>query len=194
MFWALCWMVAYQAGFGKGSLLMTAHDRLNVTYFLGSNLDLSTTEKSLVQLTYAHAFNVTDGFNGLMVLPNNPLTGEAIAAPVVMRYTPSANLGAIHLFGMNASRKMHAFDFYVSGNLSATRPNGQTTPFGGLMSDPFETPQNHAGYMTYGGIRYNFPNDERTKLGFEFNHGSKYCFNFAQAEDDIIAPKTNTRG
>ena len=48
--------------------------------------------------------------------------------------------------------------------------------------------------MTYGGIRYNFPNDERTKLGFEFNHGSKYWFNFAQAEDDIIAPKTNTRG
>ena len=35
---------------------------------------------------------------------------------------------------------------------------------------------------------------ERTKLGFEFNHGSKYWFNFAHDEDDIIAPKTNTRG
>ena len=55
-------------------------------------------------------------------------------------------------------------------------------------------PVNRTGYMAYGGIRFNFPNDERTKLGFEFNHGSKYWFNFAQAADDIIAPKTNTRG
>jgi uncharacterized protein DUF3373 len=129
-----------------------------------------------------------------MVLPNNPLTGELIAAPVVMRYTPSANLGGIHLFGMNAQRKMQAFDLYLSGNLSATRPNGQTTPFGGLMSDPFETPKDRTGYMFLGGVRYNFANDERTKLGFEVNHGSQYWFNFAQAADDIIAPKTNTRG
>ena len=27
-----------------------------------------------------------------------------------------------------------------------------------------------------------------------FYHGSKYWFNFSNAEDDIIAPKTNTRG
>jgi hypothetical protein len=192
--WRLCYGLGYESGFGNGNLLKMPQDRLKDVHFLGANLDLWTSEKSLIQATYAHAFNVTDGFNGLMVLPNNPLTGEVVPAPVVMRYTPSANLGAIHLFGMNATRKMHAFDFYVSGNLSATRPNGQTTPFGGLMSDPFETPKNHAGYMTYAGVRYNFPNDERTKLGFEFNHGSEYWFNFAQAEDDIIAPKTNTRG
>jgi hypothetical protein len=192
--WRLCYGLGYESGFGNGNLLKMPQDRLKDVHFLGANLDLWTSEKTLIQATYAHAFNVTDGFNGLMVLPNNPLTGEVIAAPVVMRYTPSANLGAIHLFGMNATRKVSAFDLYVSGNLSATRPNGQTTPFGGLMSDPFETPTNHAGYMMYAGVRYNFANDERTKLGFEFNHGSKYWFNFAQAEDDIVAPKTNTRG
>jgi hypothetical protein len=69
-----------------------------------------------------------------------------------------------------------------------------TSPFGGLMSDPFETPVDHDGYMFWVGARFNFPNDERTKLGFEFNKGSQYWFNFAQAGDDIIAPKTNTRG
>ena len=72
--------------------------------------------------------------------------------------------------------------------------NDKTTPFGGLGSDPFEKPENHNGAMIYVGARYNFGSEERTKLGFEFNHGSKYWFNFAQAEDDIIAPKTNTRG
>jgi hypothetical protein len=60
------------------------------------------------------------------------------------------------------------------------------------MSDPFETPVDRTGFMVYAGARHNF--NERTKLGAEFNHGSKYWFNFAQAADDIIAPKTNTRG
>jgi len=45
------------------------------------------------------------------------------------------------------------------------------------------------------GVRYSIPKgDGRTKIGFEFNQGSKYWFDFAQAEDDIIAPKSNTRG
>jgi hypothetical protein len=48
--------------------------------------------------------------------------------------------------------------------------------------------------MIYFGVRYNLPNEEKTKIGFEYNRGSKYWFNFAQADDDIISPKTNTRG
>lgn len=115
-------------------------------------------------------------------------------APVVMRYTPSANLGAINLFGVNLNHRLGPVDLYLSGNYSGTRPNGQITPFGGLMSDPFEAPVNRNGGMVYAGLRYNFGNDDRSKVGFEFNRGSKNWFNFALAEDDIIAPKTNTRG
>ncbi len=194
MIWRVCWGLGYESGFGNGNLIKLPQDRLKDTHFLGANLDLWNSDTTLIQATYAHAFNVTDGFNGLMVLPVNPLTGDAVNAPVVMRYTPSANLGAIHLFGMNVTHKAGPVDLYVSGNLSATRPNGVTTPFGGLMSDPFETPVNRTGYMGYAGIRYNFPDEERTKFGVEVNHGSKYWFNFAQASDDIVAPKTNTRG
>jgi Protein of unknown function (DUF3373) len=194
MVWRLCWGVGYQSGFGNANILRLPADRLKDVHFLGANIDLWESDKTLVQFTYAHAFNVTDGFNGLMTLPNNPVTGEAIGAPVVMRYTPSANLGGFHLAGFNVTRRASAFDLYGSGNVSAMRPNGSTTPFGGLMSDPFETPQDRSGYMILAGARYNFANDERTKLGFEFNHGSKYWFNMANGADDIIAPKTNTRG
>lgn len=194
MVWRLCWGVGYQSGFGNANILRQPSDRLKDVHFLGVNMDLWETEKTLVQFTYAHGFNVTDGFNGLLTLPNNPVTGELISAPVVMRYTPSANLGDFHLAGLNVSRKAKSLDFYASGNMSAMRPNGKTTPFGGLMSDPFETPQNRTGYMYLAGTRFNFANDERTKLGFEFNHGSQYWFNMANASDDIIAPKTNTRG
>ena len=195
MVWRLCYGVGYQSGFGNGNILKSPADRLKDTHLLGANLDLYSTEKTFLQATYAHAFNVTDGFNGLLVLPVNPVTGDAVNAPVVMRYTPSANLGAINLFGLNLNRRVGDVDLYLSGNYSGTRPNGITSPFGGLMSDPFETPVNHDGGMFYAGVRYNFPqNDGRTKIGFEFNHGTKYWFNFAQAEDDIIAPKTDTRG
>jgi hypothetical protein len=195
MVWRLCYGVGYQAGFGNGNILKTPADRLKDTHLIGANLDLYSTDRTFIQATYAHAFNVTDGFNGLVVLPVNPLTGDPVNAPVVMRYTPSANLGAINLFGVNLNQRVGPMDLYVSGNYSGTRPNGQTTPFGGLMSDPFETPTAHNGAMVYVGARYSIPqNDGRTKVGFEFNHGTKYWFNFAQAEDDIIAPKTDTRG
>jgi hypothetical protein len=60
-------------------------------------VDLYETDHTFVQALVARAWNVTDGFNGLIVMPNNPLTGDTVGAPVVMRYTPSANLGAINL-------------------------------------------------------------------------------------------------
>jgi hypothetical protein len=190
-----CYGLGYESGFGNGQVLETPADRLKDVHFFGGNLDLYTTEKSLVQVTIARAWNVTDGFNGLMVLPNNPLTGEVVAAPVIMRYTPSANLGGINLYGLNLQHRWKQLDMFVSGNLDSLRPNGLTTPFGGLGSDPFETPTNHDGHMIYVGLRYNVAkDDDRTKIGFEFNQGSKYWFNFAQAEDDIIAPKTEARG
>ena len=50
---------------------------------------------------------------------------------------------------------------------------------------PFESPDDEDGHMYYVGARYNFPND-KTKIGVEFNHGSKYWFNFALAEDDAV--------
>jgi hypothetical protein len=194
MVWRLCYGLGYESGFGNGNLLKMPQDRLKDVHFLGANLDLFNSDTTQIQATYAHAYNVTDGFPGLMVLTTNPLTGDAVGGPVIMRYAPSANLGSINLLGGTVIRRQGPVDVYGTANYSGTRPNTTTTPFGGLMSDPFETPVDHDAYMVLAGIRMNFPNNERTKLGFEFNHGSKYWFNFAQAEDDIIAPKTNTRG
>ncbi len=191
----VCYGVGYSAGFGNGDLLKTPADRLKDVHLVGAMVDLVETDKTFVQALVAHAWNVTDGFNGEVVLPNNPITGDLVGAPVIMRFTPSANLGGIYMYGLTMQRTMGPLDMFVSGNWVSLRPNGVTTPFGGLGSDPFETPVNHEGQMYYVGLRYNFPqNDGRSKVGFEFNHGTKYWFNFANAEDDIIAPKTQTRG
>jgi len=74
MIWRLCWGLGYESGFGNGNLLKMPQDRLKDSHFLGANLDLWNTDDTLVQATYAHAFNVTDGFDGQMVLTVNPLT------------------------------------------------------------------------------------------------------------------------
>lgn len=189
-----CYGLGYESGFGSGEVLKSPGDRLKDVHFFGGNFDLYNTDKSFIQATIARAWDVTDGFNGLIVLPNNPLTGDVVGAPVLMRYTPSANLGSINLYGFNASRRIGHFDLYGSLNWESTRPNGETTPFGGLMADPFDSPKNREGHMVLFGARANVGPEDRSKLGFEFNQGSKYWFNFAQAEDDIIAPKTSTRG
>jgi uncharacterized protein DUF3373 len=190
-----CYGLGYSSGFGNGNLLKTPADRLKDVHLAGGVFDLYETDHTFVQALVARAWDVTDGFNGLVVMPNNPLTGDPVGAPVVMRFTPSANLGAINLYGVVLQKKLGNFDLYGSANWNSLRPNGQTTPFGGLGGDPFDTPVNHEGHMFYVGGRYSIPMDDgRTKIGFEFNQGSKYWFNFSSAEDDIIAPKTNTRG
>ena len=190
-----CYGLGYESGYGNGDVLRLPADRLKDVHLFGGNLDLYTTDKSLVQLTLARAWNVTDGFNGEVVLPVNPITGDSVGAPVIMRYTPSVNLGNINLYGLNLTHRLGPMDLYSSLNWSSTRPNGESSPFGGLMSDPFDNPVNHDGHMVMVGARFNLPkNDGRTKIGFEFNQGSKYWFNFAQAADDIVAPKTATRG
>ncbi len=189
----LCYGRGYESGFGNGDVLQQPADRLKDADFLGVNWDIWNDDNMLVQTTIARAFNLTDGFNGLVVLPNNPLTGAPVGAPVVMRFTPSANLGDMDIAGLVVQRSDGPFDYFVNFDYVKSHPNGMTTPFGGLFSDPFETPQPHSGTMFYVGGRYTLPND-KTMIGLEYNQGSKYWFNFTPSQDDIIAPKTDTRG
>ena len=189
----LCYGRGYESGFGNGEVLKQPADRLKDADFVGINWDIYASDDMLLQATVARAFDLTDGFNGLIVLPNNPVTGEAIGAPVVLRFTPSANLGDMDIAGVLLQRRDGPVNWFFNFDYVKSHPNNVTTPFGGLFADPFETPEAHSGTMWYLGARYNFQQD-KTLVGLEFNHGSRYWFNFTPAQDDIIAPKTSTRG
>ncbi len=189
----LCYGVGYESGFGNGDILEQPADRLDDAQFLGVNWDVISTEQTLLQLTVARAFDVTDGFNGLVVLPNDPVTGQTVGAPFIMRFTPSTTLGDIDIAGLLLMRTTGPLDWFLNYNYMSSDPLPVTTPFGGLFSDPFDTPKSQHGDMFYLGGRYRF-NDDHTMVGLEYNHGSKYWFNFTPAQDDIIAPKTATRG
>lgn len=189
----LCYGLGYESGFGGADNLKLPADRLKDAHFFGFNWDVWSKGDNFVQATVARAFDVTDGFNGMVVLPNNPVSGDPIGAPMVMRFAPSANLGDIDLASLLVMREWKGFDFFASYSVMKSHPDAVTTPFGGLFCDPFETPEEQTGKMAYAGARYSF-DDEKTKVGIEYNKGSQYWFNFSQGADDIFAPKTATRG
>jgi hypothetical protein len=189
----LCYGVGFESGFGNAQELQQPADRLKDASFFGVNWDIWNTEDLFVQGSIARAFDVTDGFGGLVVLPVDPVTGQDIPAPLVLRYTPSANLGDITWASVVGIIHPGAFDVFASLNYMESDPNDITTPFGGLFSDPFDTPEKQDAYMYYVGARYNFSNN-KTKIGLEYNYGSEYWFNMAVAEDSLFAPKTSVRG
>jgi hypothetical protein len=189
----LCYGVGFESGFGNAQELQNPADRLKDASFFGINWDIYNTEDLFIELTALRAFDVTDGFGGLVVLPVDPVTGQDVPAPIVMRYAPSANLGDIDWVSLVTIFHPGAFDVFATLSYMQSNPNPVTTPFGGLFSDPFETPEKQDGYSYYLGARYNLPND-KTKIGLEYNYGSEYWFNMAVAEDSLFAPKTSVRG
>lgn len=189
----LCYGVGFESGFGSGEELKLPQDRLDDAWFFGVNWDIYNTDDMFIQATVARAADVTDGFNGLVVLPVNPVSGQPVPGTPVLRYSPSANLGDIDWASLVLVRRDGPFDWFVTYSYMESDPSGITTPFGGLFSDPFEAPQDQDADMIYAGVRYNLPND-KTKIGVEYNNGSEYWFNMAVAEDDLFAPKTSARG
>lgn len=188
-----CYGLGFESGFGSADQLKAPADRLKDAHFGGFNVDVLSTDRTFLQATILRAFDVPDGFNSLVVLPVDPVTGNPVPAPAVLRFTPSRNLGDISLGGAVLERSDGPLKWFVSGAFSTTHPDNVTTPFGGLMSDPFSTPESQTGGSFYGGARYDLSNS-KTQIGGEYNYGSKYWFNFTHAADDIVLSKLATRG
>lgn len=189
-----CYGLGYESQYGNGTLGRNHDAILKDASFFGFNIDAWNAEDMQVQATVARAFNITDGFAGYVIMPNNPVSGAPMPGPIVTRFNPSVNLGDFDLASLLLARKDGNLDWFVTGSWSKSKPiDGVTTPFGGMFADPFAPVEEQTGSMYYLGARYSF-NEDKTKVGLEYNHGSQYWFNFAPSQDDIIAPKTSTRG
>jgi len=187
-----CYGLGYESQYGNG--VMDKDQALKDAHFFGFNIDAWNTPEMQIQTTFARAFDITDGFTGQIIMPNNPVTGAAMPGPIVTRFTPSVNLGDFDIASLLLARRDGPIDWFATGSWSKSNPeDGAYGPFGGLFSDPFQPVESQTGSMYYLGARYNFAND-KTKLGLEWNKGSQYWFNFAPSQDDLIAPKTSTRG
>jgi hypothetical protein len=102
-------------------------------------------------------------------------------------------LGNLNLFIAGALSKTHPndnlFTFAIDGNADGT-VDMQTGA--GLLYNAGNK-KSHTGNLIYLGARYDIPTTG-TKIGAEYNRGSKYWVAFAPAGDDIWTSKLGTRG
>jgi hypothetical protein len=117
--------------------------------------------------------------------------------------SPKINLGDIDWYGLGAMGKIKGLGageltWFADIGRSVTHPNANVSAqfgFQGLLTGSFfapEAPSNKTGNAIFMGLRYDMPSG--TKLGFEFNQGSKNWITFAPAAADMWTSKLGTRG
>ncbi|BCB95137.1 hypothetical protein JZK55_00590 [Dissulfurispira thermophila] len=111
----------------------------------------------------------------------------------------NTNLGEIDWYGATVMGKVGDLNLFASGAISKTHPNNNSMgPFAdgnsfGLMWDTVEGKKSRTGNAIYLGGRYDITSTG-TKIGLEYNHGSKNWITFVPANDDIWTGKLGTRG
>lgn len=160
---------------------------LRNTDMLGVNITPYDTDFLKAEFQYNRGMNI---FNGPAFT-----TGPYISTSPV----PTTNLGDIDWYGLSFLGKIkHVgignLNWFVSGALSQTHPNNNTAipnmPVGLLYTG---TKESKTGTAIYVGTRYDIE-QTGTKIGFEYNHGSKDWITFAPAADDMWTSKVGTRG
>jgi len=186
--------VCYGRGFENG-ITKTSGNGLHDTDMLGVSVVPYDTDPLFVDLQWNHGFNIFD----------SPVIASTTLPAPFNSLRPSVDLGDIDWFAITALSTLKnvgpgRLNVFGSGALSITHPNTNTNAFGGglLFNDDPLTPglqgnESRTGWAGYVGFRYDM-NKNRTKLGFEFNHGSEDWITFAPAADDMWTSKLGVRG
>lgn len=174
---------------------------LHSTDMVGVNIAPYDTDLLKAEFQYNRGMNI---FNSPSML-TGPFAGNG----------PVQNLGDIDWYGVSLLGKVKNIgigniNWFASGAISQTHPNGNTvkvqlqTPIPGFTdaNGMLDTgagllytgaPKSNTGWGVYVGTRYDIEKTG-TKLGFEYNHGSKDWITFAPSADDMWTSKLGTRG
>lgn len=209
----LCYGVGFESDYGNSSSLSSASDISDV-HMAGFIATLFNSSSISAVLNYAYAWDVTDGFTGLTVMPfiayKDDLNNDGISeyyfqknyGGFISRLEPSTNIGdwqaASLLLRSNLTEWFDKnIDLFLSGSWTHTDPSQiSKNPFYEIMGQGLLSSNGNLksqdGYMIYMGAIFPMPLD--AKLGLEYNYGSKNWFNFTGAEDSLIGSKLATRG
>jgi hypothetical protein len=180
--------LCYGKGFDRGfaSLVNSTKD----VNFVGFNVVPYDTDNFHVELQVSKAFDIF-AF---------PEFNSATIGPLTVNNT---NLGDITQYGAVVMGKLDNLgpgdlNLFLSPAISHTSPNSNSLGAGplqyGLMWDSVNGgQQSRTGYAAYLGARYDIKSSG-TKLGLEYNHGSKNWITFTPASDDMWTSKLGTRG
>ncbi|NTV49588.1 MAG: DUF3373 domain-containing protein [Geobacteraceae bacterium] len=180
--------LCYGRGFESG--LKTASNSIKDTDMLGLAIIPVDTDPLRVWMQWNRGFNIFD-----FPVMNNTLFGNT---------APATNLGSIDWYGIGAMSTLKEvgpgnLNFFGDVGMSISHPNTNVSDnagFQGLMTGAFFAqdfaPKDKTGWAAFAGVRYDLPS--KTKIGFEFNHGSKDWITFAPAADDMWTSKVGTRG
>lgn len=190
--------ICYGRGFDSGFQNSLSPTKLKDTDFLGIQLVPVDTDNLHAELQWQRGFNI---FN----VPSDGVNFFGQQTPV------SLNMGDIDWFGgvvMGTIPKLGIgnLNLFASGAISKTHPNDQAfaLPFFQINGGPFQSAgfgllndapstDSHTGSAFYLGGRYDFT-QTGTKIGFEYNHGSKNWIGMVPASDDLWTSKLGTRG
>jgi len=204
--------VCYGRGFDSG--FKSKFNSVKDTDFLGVNVVPYDTDNLHIELQWQRGWNIfntpSDGMNQKIDMGGGNFI--TVNTPV------STNLGNIDWLGGVVTGKIDKLgpgnlNLFASAAMSKTHPNNNlfSMPFGlvdpdgelgtddesvfnagfGLLYDEGNK-KSRTGSAIYLGARYDFPTG--TKIGAEYNHGSKYWIGMVPAADDIWTSKLGTRG
>lgn len=204
----LCYGVGFEGDWGNTYSLGNQQPDADDVHLFGFIADLFDDGLSSIYLNYAHAWDITDGFTGLTVMPFiasksgdqyffTPNTGGYVSR--IQPYTEIGDWDALSLvLQTNLIERFDTdIDLFLSGSWSHTSPSRTSTnPYYeimgmGLLNSNGEL-ESRDGYMIYLGAV--FPMPWRGRLGLEYNYGTKYWFNFTGAEDSLVGSKLAVRG
>jgi hypothetical protein len=178
--------LCYGKGFDSG-YVTTAASSLKDTEFYGVMAALYDTEALRAQVQYQKGANIFDA----------PSDGSTLTGPV------RHNLGDIEWVGGVVMGKVSNLNLFISAAQSQTHPSDQLfqvdagpaglVPVAGLLYDAGSPQEGRTGTAVYVGGRYDI-DSTGTKIGVEYNQGSKYWIGMVPASEDIWTSKLGTRG
>jgi hypothetical protein len=178
--------LCYGKGFDSG-YVTTAASSIKDTEFYGVMAALYDTEALRAQVQYQKGAHIFDA----------PSDGSTLTGPV------RHNLGDIDWVGGVVMGKVSNLNLFISAAQSQTHPNDQLfqvdagpaglVPVAGLLYDAGSPQEGRTGTAVYVGGRYDI-DSTGTKIGVEYNQGSKNWIGMVPASEDIWTSKLGTRG
>ena len=179
--------ICYGRGFENG-LTSTSGNGQRDTDMIGITVVPYDTDPLYVNVQWNRGMNIFDS-----PIMKNTAFGDT---------SPGFNLGDIDWYGLALLSTLKdvgpgKLNVFGSVGMNVTHPNGNTVVINGFNTGAglLFTGQNESktGWGAYIGARYDITST-RTKLGLEYNHGSKDWIPFVPAADDIWTSKLGTRG